>query len=363
MRTVLLLVALLILSVPLAEAPALASAARQATPPPISESPTPADCRVAPRPAPSLAGTPNPGDPALREQIAATPLPDAALPVGRPAEAATVAGIDATLRELVACLRAGDRARVLSFFADDVPPARLHLLGFYDIYAFPDWAPTPGVGAGTTVPVPTEVLALDDGRAVAVYHVPNAEAALLVFFVARDDRWLVAEAVETALPATPAAGGRPTAVGVADVGPPAPRVERGDGVAGVVVPEAQADAFYLAFFGESAAGYWTPTEADVLALEAVLPTAVRDATRETATATFGRIDPDLWQRLPDYGRQYIGPVEGGERRIFVNLFCDDLGIDWQTEPVAVDDGGGCFLQATADPATGAILRIRVNGEA
>ena len=124
---------------------------------------------------------------------------------------------------------------------------------------------------------------------------------------------------------------------------------------GVIVSDTDAPAFIRAFFGGQADGYWTPHAADVARLEAALAPFLRSSPAVRS--------PDLWQRLPDYTRQYVGIVAEGRARILVNAFCDDLGIDWRTTPVAVLDGGDCFFQVTYDVTSGAFSNMMVNGEA
>lgn len=88
-------------------------------------------------------------------------------------------------------------------------------------------------------------------------------------------------------------------------------------------------------------GHWTPTAAGIVDAEAAI------------AADHG---------LLDHTRQYVGYIEGGERKIFVNGFCDDFGIDWQTEPVLVDDGGECYFTAVYNLDAGELERFDYNGE-
>lgn len=124
---------------------------------------------------------------------------------------------------------------------------------------------------------------------------------------------------------------------------------------GVIISEAIASSFIRAFSGGQADDYWTPRAEDVARLEAALAPFLRESPAARA--------PDLWKRLPEYTRQYVGIIEGGRARILVNAFCDDLGLDWRTTPVAVVDGGDCFFQVTYDIGSGAFADLMVNGEA
>lgn len=84
------------------------------------------------------------------------------------------------------------------------------------------------------------------------------------------------------------------------------------------------------------------------------PSATQVATAEAALAEeAGALD---------HTRQYAGFMESGDRKIFINGFCDDHGIDWRQQPVLVDDGGDCYFTAISNVDTGEIERFRFNGE-
>ena len=349
MRRLVTMIALAVLVV----APRIA--AQEATP--VGDVPGPEECRVAPDPAASLAGTPEADlGQGLRAVIDATPVPAGDLPPGEPADEATIEGIAATLREVLACVYAGDRARLLSLFSDEFSPTGLYTLGLYDVYAFPDETGTPAPApADQRVPLPPvrDVRVLDDGRAGAIVADPEGATigppAAFIVFVEQDNRWLIDEVVGVDPDAAP-----PT-------GTPAAATRRvdGDGFAGVIVPEVLADRFFVAFDGVPADGYWTPAEADVRAMEAALVPYLRDVPEDAV----GRVAPDLWERLPGYTRQYVGIVEEGRRLVFANVFCDAFGTDWAVEPIVVLDGGDCFFQVRYDVETGAFSGLIVNGEA
>lgn len=88
--------------------------------------------------------------------------------------------------------------------------------------------------------------------------------------------------------------------------------------------------------------YWRPAVADVEAAEAAL------------TDEAGELD---------HMRQYAGYTEDGERKIFINGFCDALGVDWRERPVFVDDGGECFFTAIYNVESGEVERFQFNGQA
>ena len=313
---------------------------------PVGNVPGPEECRVAPRPAAMLAGTPSIELVELEARLDATPVPADTLPTGEPADRATVDGIDATVRELVACVHAADRDRLLSLFSDDFRAIQLIEFGLLEVYALEEVPIGTPVAEEERMPVPPvgDVRMLDDGRVGAIVGDPEDEAAeeplLFVVFVEAEGRWLIDEVVPVVLDEVTT------------------RPIQGNDFLGVIVPERLGDAFYFPFFGEHAAGYWTPTEADVRALEAEIETFLGQDDVGAAAAA-----PDLLDRLPTYFRQYVGIGEDGRRLIFANFFCDTLGADWTAEAVSVDDGGECFFRLRFDVERGVYSELQVNGEA
>ena len=156
--------------------------------------PAPEECRVPPRSLSSLQ--------ALTSPTAATPVPSPApgpdgLPVGAPADAATLAGIAATARELVACLNAGEFLRGLALYSDAFLRADLAGSGGITEEAYAARAtpfPRPPAAWFTLTEV-RDARLLADGRAGAVVGIrgPGAAAADLSFliFVKASDRWLL----------------------------------------------------------------------------------------------------------------------------------------------------------------------------
>lgn len=104
--------------------------------------------------------------------------------------------------------------------------------------------------------------------------------------------------------------------------------------------------------------FWTPTAADVAALEADLIPFL-----QTAEDRHFRPSPPIWERVPEYKRQYMGLVEEGERVIYANFFCDADATNWQEELVFVMDGGDCFFNVKYNTETGEFYDLIVNGEA
>lgn len=102
---------------------------------------------------------------------------------------------------------------------------------------------------------------------------------------------------------------------------------------------------------------WTPAITDVAQLEADLPTFL-----QSAEDPWLRPDPPIWERVPDYYRQYFGIVENGEEIIYANFFCDNDQPNWRSDYVMVMDGGDCYFQVKYNPSTGQFFDLMVNGE-
>jgi hypothetical protein len=134
-------------------------------------------------------------------------------------------------------------------------------------------------------------------------------------------------------------------------------------------PSAQSNANSVIFTAEQSAEYrremdtqteefWTPTAADVAALETDLIPFL-----QTAEDRHFRPSPPIWERVPAYKRQYMGLVEEGERVIYANFFCNADAINWQEEWAFVMDGGDCFFNVKYNIETGEFFELIVNGEA
>lgn len=103
--------------------------------------------------------------------------------------------------------------------------------------------------------------------------------------------------------------------------------------------------------------YWTPSEADILALESGLYPYL-----QTNQALF-YLGVPTEQELNSYFRQYMGLLVKGDKFIYANYFCRETSIDWKKELVFVMDGGACFFQFKHDPEENLFFDLRVNGEA
>lgn len=152
-------------------------------------------CAADPRPVAELRGL----------AAAPTPVPPPRpppLPVGNPADAATRQAIDLAVREIEACINAGDLARLYALFSDEfildgeaVDEGRLAFLD--------DTAPQPRLRGDRALFIgPWATQALEDGRVMAAVRLGNArefypdgDETRLLLFVNRDGRWLLDEII------------------------------------------------------------------------------------------------------------------------------------------------------------------------
>jgi hypothetical protein len=128
-----------------------------------------------------------------------------------------------------------------------------------------------------------------------------------------------------------------------------------NGVDGVIVAEDDVEDLVGFATDDMMDSAWTPTLADLEVLESKI-----DAYAQTVSPPSGQEPPTT---LADYKRQYAGYIEDGNRKIFVNSFCDDMGSDWQREPIFVMDGGTCFFTARYDVEKQEFEALYFNGSA
>jgi hypothetical protein len=178
--------------------------------------PGPEECTVEPislERLTQLMGTPVP---VAIVDVAGTPVGSPtpfAMPEGQPADEATVAAITAAVREYVACLNAGDTARVLALYSDHGLQVILA-----DLIAG-GATPQQILGSfGTPQPLPDDQLnllygvddvrVLPDGRVAALIvgdnlAEPGPPGPALLYYVQVDGRWLVDGFVATEEIVTP----------------------------------------------------------------------------------------------------------------------------------------------------------------
>jgi hypothetical protein len=109
-----------------------------------------------------------------------------------------------------------------------------------------------------------------------------------------------------------------------------------DDVPGVIVAEEDGPRFL------AADGFWTPLIDDLEAAEFAVAVEHGDL---------------------DHLRQYVGFIENGQQKIYINGFRDSVDLDWMSEPVVVEDGGEAFFQAVFNVESGELERFQFNGEA
>lgn len=110
------------------------------------------------------------------------------------------------------------------------------------------------------------------------------------------------------------------------------------------------------------AEYWTPSEADVLAFEAGLPTFLAESDNQMLQYEES-VELPIWGHLNEYYRQYIGLLEDRRQVLYGNFFCNlDYREDyWLTGLVVVMDGGNCYFQVKFDVDTHEYFQLAVNG--
>jgi hypothetical protein len=175
-----------------------AAAAQAGTPTADLEGPAAVECTVAPRPADELR--------ALFREVAATPLPNsleatpapAVPPTGTAADAQTVAEITATWRQYLACISAGDQARMFALLSEDMVRRQFVVdLAFgvteEALFSYLAATPVPPLPDQAVPFVPfTDVRVLSDGR-VAVVGPGDGGRGDVRIFVKQGDLWLLDE--------------------------------------------------------------------------------------------------------------------------------------------------------------------------
>jgi hypothetical protein len=188
-----------------------AARAQGGTPATGLDAPVAAECTVAPRSEDELR--------ALFREAAATPVLDssqasptpAIAPTGTPADERTVTEVSATWRQFIACITAGDQARMFAVFSDDMVRRQFVVdiaFGVTEDALFEFLAATP-------IPLPPDqsilivpfddVRVLSDGR-VAVVGPGELGRGDVRIFVKEGDRWLLADWFDLTPSGTPAAG-------------------------------------------------------------------------------------------------------------------------------------------------------------
>jgi len=185
--------------------------AQEGTPAAGLDAPSAAECTVEPRSEDELR--------ALFREAAATPVLDsseaiptpAIAPTGDPADEQTVADVTATWRQFIACITAGDQARMFALFSDDMVRRQLVVdiaFGVTEDALFEFLAATPvPLPPDHSVPIVPldDVRVLSDGR-VAVVGPGELGRGDVRIFVKEGDRWLLDNWFDLTSSGSPAAG-------------------------------------------------------------------------------------------------------------------------------------------------------------
>ena len=138
----------------------------------------------------------------------------------------------------------------------------------------------------------------------------------------------------------------------------APSTQTVEGEKWIIFSEEQASELGIADGFGQATEYWSPTEADVRALE----NGTAAYLQENADYFYPQGIP-VWERLNEYNRQYAGLILNGKKFVYANYFCTSTGTDWKQDFVFVLDGGDCYFQFKYNADTGEFFDLQVNGEA
>ncbi len=127
---------------------------------------------------------------------------------------------------------------------------------------------------------------------------------------------------------------------------------------GVIFSAEEAASQRIGRYGtEPDGGYWTPSRADVLDLEAGLADFLTEN-------QFEFVRNPIADDLPGYRRQYVGFVLDGRWVIYASFFCEWFDDPhWRTRFFQILDGGDCFFQLLYDVEARRYFDLMVNGEA
>jgi hypothetical protein len=115
---------------------------------------------------------------------------------------------------------------------------------------------------------------------------------------------------------------------------------------------------------QQVAGTWTPSGAQIRALESRLSAALAMEARQRGPR---------YSQPAIFRRQYAGVLIGGRRIVYVNAFPYEVGepagsgtpaarkFDWHRDPVVVCDGGPAFFGVEYDPEKQVFLHFEFNG--
>lgn len=198
-----------------------ALAVQEGTPSPDGRTPGPESCLIEPRPADEVAtllGLSGEPPPEGGERPRSIPVP-----LGRSANAEVTDGLNATARELLACVNAGDLLRQMALFTDaailpvfgpaPTEPARIERARA-GLDAAPALRPEEDRQRFITL---ADAATREDGRAAAFLifndpsERPGGSETYLLFFVQEGDRWLIDGLFDFSASRSRSGGGTPEA--------------------------------------------------------------------------------------------------------------------------------------------------------
>jgi hypothetical protein len=96
---------------------------------------------------------------------------------------------------------------------------------------------------------------------------------------------------------------------------------------------------------------WTPDEKSIHSFERGLSSFLKIARPPE--------DPDLYRKISQYKRQYIGKLRRRKRALFVVFACQTPP-DWQNTVRIRKDGGSCFFEVEYDLPSGSYQNLHVH---
>ncbi|MGY5353441.1 hypothetical protein [Wenyingzhuangia sp. IMCC45467] len=116
------------------------------------------------------------------------------------------------------------------------------------------------------------------------------------------------------------------------------------------------------------------TQSELIEIEKVLKTVIVDNNNQQKIRLiehnkkfpkYQQTETGYELKLDGYKRQYVPIInEKGEKKVWINFFCDNFGADnWKTEIVEVLDGGNCYYSIKINLKTKQYYDLRINGSA
>ena len=133
----------------------------------------------------------------------------------------------------------------------------------------------------------------------------------------------------------------------------------------VVLPASEAvsvAAEYPKSGPRSITGSWMPTQGDIDELETNLH-QISELSRK------GKFPGRQIEHPENYIRQYVGVLQDGQKRIYVNAFCGFNGGQppqspyWKNHLYIIYDGGSCVWRSMYDLSSKTFLELSINGVA